>query len=553
MISWIQTSFKTHFRIIFLLLLAVVIISFVFTIGAMPGLSPADQERRAMKVFGVSYTTPDEQRAFVEDGQMSLFLTSGQMFFSPEQTERHAFSRAAAIAKANEIGIPEPTDKQVVDFIKTLPVFFGENGEFDPQQYQRFLDTTRDNPQFTQGRISRVIAANWRAQQATRAIAGPGFALDPEIRDQIAAADTAWTVHTATLATTDIQPTNEPTEAELQQWFENNAARYRLPPTVQVSVIEFPAERFRANVMAPNDDDIVRFFESRKSSYAAPATATAEGETPVVQPEPKLEDVRDRVVADLLAQRASTAASKAAADFAYTLFDKQIVRGTQAFDIFLAQQGTTLRPIPPLPLSREAAANPVAREAATLSESKPVSDPIVVGSTTLLLFFDGRSDAADAMFSAVRDRVLADVKEDARVRAVVARGNEIRAQLDAAVKSGTPFPDAAKAAGLETKVWENFTRRALPEDFDRSILSRMIDQPKGEVSPMTLLGDTGSYIFVAQRTEPTVSAEDPAYAETRRTVMSETSRITTQIALLKMVQDEMIASGLMREDEAAAQ
>ena len=41
MISWIQRSFQQHFRIIFGILLAVTIISFIFTIGASPGIGRA--------------------------------------------------------------------------------------------------------------------------------------------------------------------------------------------------------------------------------------------------------------------------------------------------------------------------------------------------------------------------------------------------------------------------------------------------------------------------------------------------------------------------------
>ena len=41
MISWIQKYFQHHFRIIFAVLLAVTIISFIFTIGASPGIGRA--------------------------------------------------------------------------------------------------------------------------------------------------------------------------------------------------------------------------------------------------------------------------------------------------------------------------------------------------------------------------------------------------------------------------------------------------------------------------------------------------------------------------------
>jgi hypothetical protein len=170
-----------------------------------------------------------------------------------------------------------------------------------------------------------------------------------------------------------------------------------------------------------------------------------------------------------------------------------------------------------------------------------------------VLFFDGRADASDAQFSMVRERVLADVQEDRRRRAVAARGEEIRVQLAAAIKAGTPIADAAKAAGLELKSWENFTRRKLPEDFDRSLMARIVDMPAGEVSPMAALGDQGTFVIVSQRKQPVVTADDPNYAEARTAIMRETGRIAAQITLSEMVRAERIAAGIDRPAEAVAQ
>jgi len=552
MISWIQSSLKHHFKTVIFLLIAVMIIPLVFVYSTSGGFGQADREIRERKIFGRNYTTEQDRREFALDGQISLQLVSGQPYFSPEQTEAYAFFRAAKLSLADQLGIPAPTDKQLEAFIRELPAFAGEDGLYDPQAYARFLDNTRNNPIYSQSRIARLLAEDWRGDQVAQAIGGPGYTLDPEIRDQIAAADTSWTVHRATVALGDIKPAGEPTETELQQWFEINAARYRNPPSVQVSVVDFPADPYLARLGQPTDDEIVRFFESRKSTYATPAAAAKEGEAPVVPTEPKLEDVRDRVVMDLNRQRAVTAATKAASDFAYVLFDKQITRGTPAFDTLVASFGTSIKPLQPLPITPQAAANPFLREAMTLSEDKPVSDPIVSGPGAVVLFFDGRADASDAHFALVRERVLADVQEDRRRRAVVARGEEIRAQLAAAVQAGTPFPAAAQAAGLEVKSWENFTRRTLPEDFDRSLMARMTDMPVGEVSPMAALGEQGTFLLVAQRNEPVVTSDDPSYAETRRAIMGETGRIAAQITLTNMVRAERLAAGIDRPDDEAS-
>ena len=52
MISWIQKYFQQHFKVMFAVLLGVIIISFVFTIGAAPGIGRADRRMIDREFFG---------------------------------------------------------------------------------------------------------------------------------------------------------------------------------------------------------------------------------------------------------------------------------------------------------------------------------------------------------------------------------------------------------------------------------------------------------------------------------------------------------------------
>src|SRR5687768_8865816 len=52
MISWIQRYFQHHFKVIFAVLLGLIIISFVFTIGAAPGIGQAERQVVDRYFFG---------------------------------------------------------------------------------------------------------------------------------------------------------------------------------------------------------------------------------------------------------------------------------------------------------------------------------------------------------------------------------------------------------------------------------------------------------------------------------------------------------------------
>lgn len=77
MISWIQTALQKHFRIVFLVLLAIIIVSFVFTIGAAPGIGQADRGQLSRMFYGVNLGSPEETERLFGDANLSVMLQAG--------------------------------------------------------------------------------------------------------------------------------------------------------------------------------------------------------------------------------------------------------------------------------------------------------------------------------------------------------------------------------------------------------------------------------------------------------------------------------------------
>ena len=67
MISWIQRYFQSHFKVIFAVLLGVLIISFVFTIGAAPGIGRADRQVVEQHFFGYNLGLQTDQQRLMGD------------------------------------------------------------------------------------------------------------------------------------------------------------------------------------------------------------------------------------------------------------------------------------------------------------------------------------------------------------------------------------------------------------------------------------------------------------------------------------------------------
>src|SRR5579863_3638225 len=175
MISWIQRSFQRHFRVVFGLLLAVVIISFIFTIGSTPGIGRAEHAVVARDYFGHNLQSKEQAGALFEDARLSAYLQYGSSL-NADRIENYMLIRTAALHLADEMHMPEPTTEQITDYIKRLPVFAGPNGQFDVSRYDSFRSVYRTNGG-AEAEIARVIADDVRATKVQYLVGGPGYIL----------------------------------------------------------------------------------------------------------------------------------------------------------------------------------------------------------------------------------------------------------------------------------------------------------------------------------------------------------------------------------------
>src|SRR5512142_1637471 len=107
MISWIQKYFQHHFRAIFAILLAITIVSFIFTIGASPGIGRGDRRFVERHFFGYNLALAEDQQRLMGDAMLSANLQMGAMGgFDNEQVQQYAFQRAATLSLADKWHIP---------------------------------------------------------------------------------------------------------------------------------------------------------------------------------------------------------------------------------------------------------------------------------------------------------------------------------------------------------------------------------------------------------------------------------------------------------------
>jgi peptidyl-prolyl cis-trans isomerase D len=517
MISWIQTTFQHHFKSIFAVLLAVTIVSFVFTIGASPGIR-TDRAIRQRDFFGRNLSNPGVERQTNVDAQISVMMQMG--FVVPAnnpQLNYIALDRVSCLALADQYKIASPTADELSRFITTFRAFQNEEGKFDARRYAEFANQIKTGGQFSIADVSRVMAENYRIKRVNDLLAGPGFVLPGEVTQRFVQLNTRWTVRVATFDLKTFTPTITPTDAALTAYFDQHSGEYTIPPRVRVDYVLFKAADFVQNEPL-NDNDVVAYFAANKNRLAPPSSDPA-------KPTPDLAAIRPQVEKEMRLQTATRLASKAASDFAFALFDAKIPQDSPAIDQFASRNHGKRLAAPPFPQNAPPAGlswpGPVLAEAFRLSRDRYYSDALPVGDDQVVLLWQETLPESKPTFAEVRNQVAAGFVEEERSRILTASGQQWKNVLQAKLAAGMAF-DAAVASlpgapKSETKSFGPFTFRQPPEGLGDQVMEAIDRLQPGAISD--LLGDRdpqkAHLVHVAERTAPVVDPTSAEFAQIR--------------------------------------
>lgn len=529
MISWIQTTFHKHFRVIFLVLLAVLIVSFVFTIGA-PGIGQGEREVRAREFFGANLSSPDDQQTIFGDASLSVFLQAGYDALQQEQLQFYALQRFAGLHLANELNLPNPDATQLGEFIKTLRAFAGPTGTFDPAAYARFRDNLATNPQVTEADVARVISDDYRYQKVTKLLGGPGYVLDGDVAQQLARADSTWTLDVATVDYTTFSPEITPSDEALRTFFDANTFRYEVPPQVRVRYAAFQATSYLSQVTV-TPAEVRAYYDANPARFPKPVATSSDPTVPKIDldsatstdAEADFTVVRAQVESALRLDRARRLASQAASDFTVAMFDAQLA--ADQVPAYFTQRGLTLTAVPPFPRNAVpgifGGSPQIGNEAFKLGLERPFSDALPVPGGAVVLVWEETLPARTPDFAEANDAVAADYAADQKRQRFLAAGRDLRAAVSQQVAAGVSFADAVKSAADTAKLtttattYAPFTRRDPPEALSDTVLSTLDRLGAGDTSELLLSGDTGYLVHVAAQVKPELGSENPRFVEVR--------------------------------------
>lgn len=544
MISWIQTYFQKHFRTVFAVLLGVTIISFVFTIGAAPGIGRAGNKLLEQRFYGHNLGNEQEARRVFRDGNFSAQLR-GAYQASSAQLQEYSLGRIAGLALADELHVPAPTEKELGAFIGNLPAFKNEQGNFDQARYKQFEDSLKTSREFTIADANRVFRDDARLEAVGKIISGPGYVLPSDVAEQLKRSDATWSLAVASWDYASFDAGVQANDVALQKFFDENAFRYEIPARPKLSIVEFKTAEFVPPV-APTEQEMRAFYEQNKARFPAPAddkkdvTKLADAAKTPTDDFPKVRAQVEQVLKDAAGR---SRASKAANDFTVAVYERKVAANSADLAALLTAQHRAAVQLQPFTFDNPPADRPwlsnYAEQISRLNKDRFFSDPVPSPEGYIVLLWNDALPSHKPMLGEVKDKVSADYKEAEKRKRFVEAGKALRAKLQAAAKSGK-FEDVAKAEKLDVKSYANFSVRQPPQDLPYAAygaIQTFLD--KGEVSEMVATGDKGVFTLVVDRKLPDTSTANPRYAEIQKQLAQYTAAANESATLSALVEAEL--------------
>ncbi len=541
MISWIQNMLERKGRIVFIILLAVVVVAFVFVIGETPGCVSNAPGTQARDYYGYNLDSERDMRTLAQEVIVSSIVTRGQRPRTSEQMNQEMLSRAALLYLADVANVPQPSQQSLLLYLSEIPFFQNDQGTFDPNRLTNFLDMTQLNRQFDQQTIDRALNNDYRIRQLMDSIAAPGFTLPYDIEEQVRRMDASYDLSTARLPEDLVDFTFDPSEEEIETFFSQRVEAYRIPETRILAQVSFVPEAYAEALEEPTDEEIRTYFNDNRTRYL-----DEDAEDPA-QALPQLEEVRGEVVSDLKEQQAETLARQKSEEFVYALFDQDIGMNDPKVQEMASTLGGSMKKLDPMvgttpPANSDLPAQ-AWTEAGRLDSLRYFTDPFETEESVEVLLLVEERPSYIPELSEVREEVLADLEEQRFQEALVAYGAEVREKISSKIAEGTPFTDAARDLGLETQSFDGVSWEDLPEGLGSDVLQRAESLPDEEVSPMVVTEEGGSFLFVESRGAPEFSPESEEYQQTREFLASGNARNFTSSFL-----SDLIQSGLAKAE-----
>lgn len=265
-------------------LLAIIIIVFIFYFGSMTGRQKADA---IATVDGKIITYLEYEKEYRDLIDLYNRRTGGRLTEDMLKTlnlKQQALDKlvyqAILMKKAQDLKV-KVTDEEVRSFISSLPAF-QRNGVFDDRLYQQMLRYNKITPENFENEQRKSLLVMKMEDLLQDGV----HVSDQEVNSFYEAQTEKINIAFVRLRGLDFEGKVQASTSDLEKYLKEHSGDFRSPEQIQVKYLFFPARDFTAKVNIP-EEEVADFYNSRKQQW------TKAGETL------PLGSVRDEIVAEL--------------------------------------------------------------------------------------------------------------------------------------------------------------------------------------------------------------------------------------------------------------
>jgi peptidyl-prolyl cis-trans isomerase D len=261
---------RKHQRLMLGLILLLILPAFVFF-----GVSGYDQMIGGGDEVAVVEGTKIPRQSFEEAHRQQVErlqeMLGGQvdakLFDTPAarlQTLEGLITQQAMLAEARSKHITVPPG-EVQKAILAIDGLTGDDGRFDFNRYQTLLAQQNMTPSMFEARIAQDLTLQQLGNSVQRSVIVPKTVVDRIFQLQ----ESQRTVRTRLIDPKDFEAGIQPTDEQIAKYYEDNAAAFQVPESVDVEYVVLDRNQLASNHKV-SDAELKAFYESNKAQFTDP-------------------------------------------------------------------------------------------------------------------------------------------------------------------------------------------------------------------------------------------------------------------------------------------
>jgi len=409
-------------------------------------------DRGASSRIGSVYGKHFSQAQYLREGR-KFDLAQGlapelwQTLIQPAQTEDEAtnnfiWNSVVLRHEADALGI-KPSDREIEESIKTLP-FFQTNGVYDSTKYNNLIGVLNSRG-LTPDALEEMVGDQARLKRLKAILGSTTATLPAAVRAEYELRHGKFQCSLVRFKLDDFLKAQQVTDEDAKKAYEAEKSGLKTDELRKVKYVGFTVENAEKPLVGKERVDAFQKLSDKAQDFMVA----------MAEPKAKFEDVAAKLGAT--------------------------IKETPAF----AEQD------PPAELDKSARA---AATAFKLSKDLPVSDAVQTEKGYFLLQLADVTPAREKTFDEAKAELLERLKSDRANESMALKAAEVRTKIEAELKAGKSFTDAATAAGVTAETAEpvSLSDPFKPNTNAREVALTARSLQPGQVSPFVPAQNSGT-------------------------------------------------------------